>query len=1051
MNIVNLVAGFFGFLFGADGIWERMLFPAREELAEAPPDRICQFPYILRPFCAAIVFTFVWLLITKGPNALVDTLTALGLAQTIWGAAAGLFQWGCNQIHLFIQAVNDWIYRTFAPVHFLFPYNLAFDLTAIGIYIACYRTSKKLFSKRLRKFGKDCLDAHPAWQRGLSRIYIINAATGKVMLSPKWERLRRVLGRIITANFFLVYALNAVTNFATSPMHDFLQIDLLTFVGFFCLMEVYHFLGLGDVPQYKYRKTTQLNLVKLFTDYKLYAKKKGIPIVTNYRNSRVGVDDENQQYVSSYEEAQDPKTVFLYQYLKERGQTDCMDMAVQLLEGNSAFYASPFYKDIDGCIFFLMFLSLLQQEKGLILTEDSEMLDELAQWLSDGLDNLSGLKKLWNIAVLQDAGENADVGILPFQACPGLLVNEVGDFLEQVSFVVVLEASNMLIGGQELVLSLAERIAARTTGCTWLLCDWNAESMLDLFSHLLKIDLTYVSATPAGAKEAVVSYWDTETEPAYIWPPAKRFLGLETGIATVAEKNEVPCVNWYGADRMPVTDISWITAQYDQVHSGQIGPVRQDHMPTQVRYSVSGISHGAEPESFLIVEDSCCNCYETARQYVTRGREKAYVHVLSPNYLLRDFMRSHRAEMENDPKYLAQLVPEYMNSLRNTYLHLLRRLLVEEVPGQDIYMQLSRCEEPPSFVKHPISEFYVKGAIKEMIKTLLGISIDVNSDIQVKTHEAFSEEEARMVSQPWYHITGKEIHRAFLKHFRQARYIDETGRKKSISHLMLAGHLQLKYLPGQFVTMNGKYYQIEQLLDSGSEMLLSLTRASDQLRERWFYRQLRTYEVDGASEKIERMPPVSAEPSPTLSRLSLNFTARTTGYIAMKKGWNVCSNDKEYTYEGPARHYFRKQVLRVDLPAEEVGEEDFLPFAAIIHDMFYTFFPQYCYLLSVAVIWEESGRESLWEKYRAMLSRLTLKRKKPLEHAEGQAESGAPDKKVRSFYIFEDSYEDMGLLRSIERHFPRILQTAAEYVEWVQEEKRCGKEGAGEAEESEET
>lgn len=232
MNIVNLVAGFFGFLFGADGIWKRMLFPAREELAEAPPDRICQFPYILRPFCAAIVFTFVWLLITKGPNALVDTLTALGLAQTIWGAAAGLFQWGCNQIHLFIQAVNDWIYRTFAPVHFLFPYNLAFDLTAIGIYIACYRTSKKLFSKRLRKFGKDCLDAHPAWQRGLSRIYIINAATGKVMLSPKWERLRRVLGRIITANFFLVYALNAVTNFATSPMHDFLQIDLLTFVGF---------------------------------------------------------------------------------------------------------------------------------------------------------------------------------------------------------------------------------------------------------------------------------------------------------------------------------------------------------------------------------------------------------------------------------------------------------------------------------------------------------------------------------------------------------------------------------------------------------------------------------------------------------------------------------------------------------------------------------------------------------------------------------------------------------------------------------------------------
>lgn len=226
-------------------------------------------------------------------------------------------------------------------------------------------------------------------------------------------------------------------------------------------------------------------------------------------------------------------------------------------------------------------------------------------------------------------------------------------------------------------------------------------------------------------------------------------------------------------------------------------------------------------------------------------------------------------------------------------------------------------------------------------------------------------------------------------------------------------------------------------------MLLSLTRASDQLRERWFYRQLRTYEVDGASEKMERMPPVSAEPSPTLSRLSLDFTARTTGYIAMKKGWNECSDAKEYTYKGPVRHYFRKQVLRVDLPAAKGEEEDFLSFAAIIHDMFYTFFPQYCYLLSVAVVWEESGWESHWGQYRGVLSRLTVKQEKPPEYAEGQAESGAPDKKVRSFYIFEDSCEDMGLLRSIERHFPRILQTVAEYVKWAQE----GKEGAGEVEE----
>lgn len=795
-------------------------------------------------------------------------------------------------------------------------------------------------------------------------------------------------------------------------------------------MEIYHFLGLGDVPQNRCRTAAELNLVKLLTDYKLYAEKQNISMGLQYRNTREFAEDERQQPFPGYEEAEDPKIVFLYQYLQERGQTECMDMAVRLLEGKNVFYASPFYRDVDGCIFFLMFMSLLRGEKGLILTENSESLDELAQWLSSGLDDLSGLGQLWNVAVLRDAGEgeNADIGILPFQVCPELLVNGLGDFLEQVSFVVVLESSNMLIGGQELVLSLAERISAKTMGCTWLLCDYNAESMLDMFSHLLKIDLTYVSATPAGAKEAAVSYWATESEPDCIWPPAKRFLGLEAGIAAVAEQNKVPCVNWNGADCMPVTDISWIIAQYDQVHSSQAArPIHQEDMITQIQYRVSGLSCSAAPESFWIVEDFCCNLYETARQYVTRGGKKVYVHVLSPNYLLRDFMISRAEEMENDPKYLAQLVPEYVNSTRNTYLHLLRRLLVEEVPEKDIYMQLNRCEEPPDFARCPIAEFSVKGAIKVMVETLLGISIDVNSDIQAQTHMTFSEEEACMVQELRCHITGMNIQRAFLKYFRQARYIDETGGIKSISRLMLAGHLELKYLPGQFVTMDGKYYHVEQLLDSGGEMLLSLTRASDQLRGRPFYRQLRTYRVDGSSKEMEGTFVFSRQ-GVSLTRLYLDFTAETTGYIAMEKGWNKCADALEHLYHGSPRRYFKKQVLRVDLPANGVEREEFLYFAAIIHDMFYTFFPQYCYLLSVAVAWEGNEQAS-YPQYRGVLSCYKL------ERAEGETEAEPPDADVRSLYILEDSCEDMGLLRSIERHFPRILQVAAEYVKWTQDNR----------------
>lgn len=1030
MNIAYIVMKAFGFLFGADGLWNMLLFPERDELDESPDQKIRQFLYVLRPSFAAIGFILVWMFITRAPNALVSTVTDLGLAQTVLGTIAKVIQQACELCYLLLQGCNDWAYSTFSPIHFLFSNELAFDLSAIGIYIGCYHITKKFFSKKLATSGKLFLDAHSALKKSMEKIYVINRATDKVTLSPKWERVKRGLSGIITANFLLVYVLNVLTGFATSTLWDFIPINLVTFVGFFSLMEIYHFLGLGDVPQNMFRSAAELNLVKLLTDYKLYAKKHNISMDSRYRKSREPTDDKCWQPPSRYERAEDPKIVFLYQYLQERDQKECMDMAVQLLEGNNVFYASPFYKDVDGCIFFLMFMSLLRQEKGLILTEDSEPLDEMALWLRNGLDTLCGLGRLWNVAVLQDAGGNVDIGILPFQACPELLVNGLGDFLEQVSFVVVLESSNMLVGGQELVLSLAERISARTRGCTWLLCDWNAESMLDLFSHLLKIDLTYVNATPAGAKEVAISYWDAESEPDYIWPPAKRFLGLEAGIATVAEKNEVPCVDWYGMDRMPVVDISWIIAQYSLVHGSQIDrTVHQNDEPTELQYRVSAIPYSAAPESFFIVEDSCCNLYETARQYVTRGREKVYIHVLSPNYLLRDFMKSCAEEIENDPKYLAQLVPEYVNSTRNTYLHLLRRLLMEEVPEKDIHTQLNRCEEPPEFAECPLAEFYVKVAIKEMVETVLGISINVNSDIQTRTHTIFSEEEAHMVQERWIRIIGKDIHRAFRKYFRQARYIDETERTRSISHLMLAGHLELKYLPGQFVTLHGKYYHVEKLLDTKSEMCLSLTRASDQLRGRYFYRQLRIYEVNDSLKKMKETP-VFSKHSVSLTRLCLDFTAKTNGYITMEKGWDKCKRAEEHTYQGPPRCYFKKQVLRVDLPEDHVGRGELLYFAAIVHDMFYTFFPQYCYLLSVAIAWEEKEQE-LYPQYRGVLSNLTLPQEEQTEHVEEQAGTETPDKAVRSLYIFEDSREDMGLLRSIERHFPRILQIAAEYVEWA--------------------
>lgn len=74
---------------------------------------------------------------------------------------------------------------------------------------------------------------------------------------------------------------------------------------------------------------------------------------------------------------------------------------------------------------------------------------------------------------------------------------------------------------------------------------------------------------------------------------------------------------------MPVIDMKWIIGQYYQLYSKKIAqPTNQSKMDTQIQCGISGISCCVERESFLVVEDSCCNLYEVGRQYATRGMGK---------------------------------------------------------------------------------------------------------------------------------------------------------------------------------------------------------------------------------------------------------------------------------------------------------------------------------------------------------------------------------------------------------------------------------------------
>lgn len=1015
----KIVAEIFGVLFGGDNFWNELLFPDKSIEEESIETKRSQFLFVIRPWICSFWF-WVFLSCLKYVFDMITVLAA-NKGQLTWIFESIIFV--CNRVNSTVVWIDNTLNDILAPFASFLPYDPFFKFSAIFLYILWYKWLRKRNNQSLISLGRRLQQKFPALQNVLAEIYIELPGNEKIKLSDKWEHVRENLGKIIVINFVVVYFLNLRTNFATRPVWQFALKYIGSFTGFFSFMEAYHYLSLADSAENRRRSNTTLDMVKLRVDYQRYAKEKGISMIHEYRRNYAFLKEEIRIAEEDYIESENPDIAFLYQYLDIKRQLRHMDMAVRLVKGENIFYASPFYKDIDGCIFFRMFQSLLHQEKGLILVEDDGKLERMVEWLEEGLGSVTGLRKLWNVAILKEAIVDVDVGILSLQSIGlGQDMDGLQSFLKEVSFAVVLEASDMLAAGQETITTLAEYVHYGQSKCTWLLCDWNAESMLDLFSHLLCTEFVYVNATPVGANEEVVTYWDIETEPNRIWNPAKRFLGLESGIAEIAGRNQIFCMTWYGERWIPVLDMQWIIGQYYQLYSKKTSQLsNQNKMNDQIQCDVSSISCGIEEEKFLVVEDAGCNLYETGRQYLTRAKEKAYVHILSYNYLLRDFMKTQPKTMNFDPKYIAQFVPEYVNSMRNVYLHLLRQLLTSSVSAREIYDRLKSCEEPPEFVQVPYSRFRAYDAIYAIEEMILNITNQDESHVETAVCYKFLEEKEELVREFSYHISDREIRHNFHKYFRPANYVDETGIKCHINCLMLAGHLGLKYLPGQYVTLNGKYYQVESILDN-DETLLTVKRASEHVVDRFFYRQLRDYKFDTGS-KTENIAEklIFSENNIHLIRITADFTSKTIGYLTLKNSWNDFSNAQENGCTLPERKYKGKQVLCVEAP--DLKRLDLFYVAAVMHDMFYTLYPKYCHLLSVAVSWKEEEKKERY-KYRGVLSEL---------HCQSCLET--KDREEYCFYIFEDSCEDMGLIRSIERHFRRILEMAAEYIQWEKESK----------------
>lgn len=892
--------------------------------------------------------------------------------------------------------------------------------SSMYVYMCFYRKGRDLFEGIVVKKGTNFHKKHDEFWN----IYVEDGLCGGYILSKRWQVIADHIKWIIVINvvFLTVLHMEPVGMKIESIAH-FQWIELLPVAMITFLMEVSFFLGnpqrsLRDLFRRKgkpYVLDIKMDLLRLKILCEARAVKDGASVKVEYHTYDVELKNEIRKAFDRYQEIDDPSVQYFRTYLETRKfessyHIHYIDTTVRLIKGENIFLASPFYRDFDICIFFPIYMSLLRSEKALVLMEDTGNLNEVAEWIKQGVEQIPGLVDFWKVDILGTLVDNTDVGIMAFQNIDKEDVLQwQKEFFDKVSFVVIFKASDIIAGGQEIVTSFASRIGRGVHQCRWLLCDRNAESMIDLFSHLLNQEFRYVSATPRRAKEALLAFWDLEREPQRPWVPVQRYLGVEARIAELAGQEKINQIEWYGEEVAPVFDLRWVWGQYYEEYGKR---TNQKNHQLQIQWNIdckiAGNTGCITKSKFLLVEDYCFNIYEIGRQYTARAEDKICIHVLSPNYMLRDFMKSMSKSMNADPKFIAQFVPEYVDSIRNIALRLIRILMDRAVSENEIREILDKNEEE-------IFKDITLETVRWLVR-LIFVEIE-KPEIVVFYKSEFSEKKREITQIAYYQIIDEKVRKEFKKYFSQANYVDEEGRKRYISRLMLAGHLEQKYQIGQYVVFDGKYYEIIGNVSTDYDQSLLVKRASDQIHGRKYYRQKRWYCVFDESSDIKESKVIFDREKVVIHRCFMNIEAYTYGYVQMDS-WNNIYGGEHFVRplnSDEKRYYRRKQLLKVEFSA--LSKASPLPcwIAALLNETLCTFYPQYYHLISVAV------------------------------NREHYADMGIPDEILYTvlagidvdtagcFYILEDSREDIGLLRSIERNFQRILDIIQMYVKWSKE------------------
>lgn len=687
-----------------------------------------------------------------------------------------------------------------------------------------------------------------------------------------------------------------------------------------------------------------------------------------------------------------------------------VDASLNLMKGRSVLINNPFYLDLTPYVSLPTYYYLLQSRRVLIISGRDSLVADLADWIRQGLEDVTGIPHLWNVEQLSERRQtNLHVGILAFADVHNLEVMRNNlDFLEGVEFVVLAEPSRMMATGQ-LGLSLLLSKCGHGGRPMFLGFDGNHDGLVDSLSHLLKTNFTEVVASglPQGASNEAVWNSDGPHMHTEVLPRISRYLGMGTEIGAVALKYQVPRFHWVGGDAFPVEDMQWIAEQYyAQINRFADIELSQDALDEAFVPISNPWAVPQEDNYFLIVEDEIANVYETIRKYATRARESGFVNLISEDYLLRDYMVDNRALLSADPKAIPPIVADFARTERNLALRMVMAMAWSEVSEAELEREFELTGQMMS-AANPVpgstAVFDREPAVVTRLRNLIVEHTNV-AEVSIRQLTGFELGDKEDTRQAYFKMDAGSQMDQIISSLRPAYFYveDEQGGVNRIGSLLF-DHVYQALLPGQFVTYAGKYYEVQSIGLDDVRSGVVLRRAADHIRDRRTYRQWREFAISDLIDQ-DFVGSTTNRAGLRIRKVLGTISIECRGYFELTSRGALGTARPVYLDRIPTRHYSNKSLLEISLP--DVPDSVRKTITLLLNEMFLTVFPHaHPYVIALTADPDE--------EFGHLLSTV----------------DGSID--PQCIYIVEDSMIDLGLIVAVERNWDRFLEIITDYLAWV--------------------